>query len=274
MVRCDDGVMVRCDRRPAAGGCERREAVVVAAVAVVVAVVAVVVAVVAVVFFPSPQAQMDVRMLAGGLRNCGCLRSEEDEDDPSHASPLPSPHFSYSFLYCFCLAFASLLHCLCLVCISRSYHVCPAFVSLLSRFCLAFCLACVSLLSRFCLACFCPAFCLAFVSLMSRCLSRCQLPAHLRVWGEGGNGGKRRGVGRGEGCEDAEEVAKVFSGPTTGLPWQRWRFSACASLGLGRPAECLGGTPAASEPPEAEVGVLRGAVQEQGSHGSSYGERA
>ncbi len=55
MVRCDDGVMVRCDRRPAAGGCERREAVVVAAVAVVVAVVAVVVAVVAVVFFPSPQ---------------------------------------------------------------------------------------------------------------------------------------------------------------------------------------------------------------------------
>ena len=185
MVRCDDGVMVRCDRRPAAGGCERREAVVVAAVAVVVAVVAVVVAVVAVVFFPSPQAQMDVRMLAGGLRNCGCLRSEEDEDDPSHTSPLPSPHFSCSFLYCVCLAFASLLHCLCLVCISLSYHVCPAFVSLLSRFCLAFCLACVSLLSRFCLACFCPACCLAFVSLMSRCLSRCQLPAHLRVWGEG-----------------------------------------------------------------------------------------
>ncbi len=47
MVGCDDGVMVRCDPRPAAGGCERREAVVVAAVAVVAAVVAVVVAVVA-----------------------------------------------------------------------------------------------------------------------------------------------------------------------------------------------------------------------------------
>ncbi len=150
----------------------------------------------------------------------------------------------------FCIAFVSLSPHFCIACVSFVYRFRIMFVPLLSRFCLA------------------------FVSLMSRCLSRCQLPAHLRVWGEGGNGGKRRGVGRGEGCEDAEEVAKVFSGPTTGLPWQRWRFSACASLGLGRPAECLGGTPAASEPPEAEVGVLRGAVQEQGSHGSSYGERA